>query len=112
MDSLWLSFPDDLGGTGIREPIRRFLDGRLPREQVDDVLAVAAGLVRENPRGGELILSHRDDTVLVEVLRRTAADPAPATSAGGHVRGAHPAGTGSVVWVSVPVPPLGQPFGD
>jgi hypothetical protein len=104
MDSLWLSFPDKLGGTGIREPIRRYLDGRLTRELVDEVLAVAAGLVRENPRGGELILSHRDDAVLVEFLRRT--------TAGGHARGAPPTGTGSVVWVEVPVPAPGQRFGD
>ncbi|MEU4623605.1 hypothetical protein AB0G04_27010 [Actinoplanes sp. NPDC023801] len=108
MDSLWLSFPDPTGGTGTREPVRRYLDGRLTREVLDDVLAVVAGLVRENPRGGELILSHRDDTVLIEVLRRTPAGPAVTSSASGHVHGAHPAGTGSVVWVEVPVPASGH----
>jgi hypothetical protein len=125
MDSLWLSFPDDTGGTGLREPIRRYLGGRLTRELVDNVLAIVDGLVHENPRGGELILSHRDDTLLVEVLRRAAPIPAPpatppspvspatpATPASGHARGTHPAGTGSVMWVEVRVPALGHRSGD
>jgi hypothetical protein len=101
MGSLWLSFPDDHGGTAVREPIRRHLDGRLTPELVDDILLIVDGLVRDTPQGGELIVSHRDDAVLIEVLSRSGAAAAPA---GAHASGTHPASTGNVVWVEVPAP--------
>ncbi|MEU4424491.1 hypothetical protein AB0F81_28050 [Actinoplanes sp. NPDC024001] len=117
MSSLWVSFAGDSDRAVVRESARRFLDGWLTPGLVEETLTVIGELVTDVLRhagSGELVLSRRDSTVLVEVLDRFSAGDGrpPVVPAHACGWGAHPAGAGQVVWVEMPLAEPGRQQGD
>ena len=105
-----MSFRDDWDGPVVREAAGRFLAGWLPAGLVGDTLAVIDEVVGDalrHARGGELVLSRRDDTVLVEVAGRdrpAGESHLPTVSARARAWGTYPLADGRVLWVEMPEP--------
>ncbi|GAA0241562.1 hypothetical protein [Cryptosporangium japonicum] len=93
--SLWLSF------SAGNVPAAR-LTGRFPAPAVDAITRLVDDVLARNPGGGELVVSRREDTVLIEVLsRHPGGADSPGTSAD---RGSFPVDGGTVTWIELPLP--------
>lgn len=114
MNSLWLSLTGGTDHHAIHGTARRYLEGWLTPDRVNDAVTVITRLVRQvrdADDGGELILSRHDDILLIEVVTRRSsaagrsADEHPPGAQPAPVErwGAHPTSTGVVVWAEMQV---------
>jgi hypothetical protein len=102
-----MSLTGPAGHLRVREPVRGFLDGTVPPQLLDDTITVAGELVRDalqHTGGAELILSRRDDAILIEVVDR---DPRPrrmlsSVTSRARICGTNRLGAGTVVWAEMP----------
>jgi hypothetical protein len=111
MNSLWLSLTGSTEHLAIHGTARRYLEGWLTPHRVRDAVTVITRLVHHVQNAdhrGELILSHHDDTLLIEVVthRPAAGKPADEPPLGTqpapvHNWGAHPTSTGVVIWAEM-----------
>ncbi|MBO3742709.1 hypothetical protein [Actinoplanes flavus] len=109
MTSLWLSVRAGTDLAGLRASARAHLDGQLDSGHLDEALTVIAALVRHADGEGQLIVSRRDDNLLIELMTRRVPDsPAPSPPTPCWTYGAHATGTGGVIWAELAVRPSPQ----
>ncbi|GGN12537.1 hypothetical protein FHR83_003606 [Actinoplanes campanulatus] len=104
MTTLWLSFCAGTDLAGLRASARAHLDGQLGSEHIDEALTVIAALVDHAGGEGELIVSRRDNSLLIELVTRTVVDgspPSPPTPC--WACGAYSTGPGGVIWAELEI---------
>ncbi|GAA0433999.1 hypothetical protein Aca07nite_01220 [Actinoplanes capillaceus] len=104
MTSLWLSFGAGTDLAGLRASARTHLDGHLGGGHLDEALTVITALVDHAGGEGELIVSRRDNNLLIELVTRTVVDgspPIPPTPCWTH--GAYSTGARGVIWAELEI---------
>ncbi|GIF01140.1 hypothetical protein [Paractinoplanes rishiriensis] len=116
MNSLWMSFSSRADDAKVRESAQTFTETWLATPLIEEVQRVIMELINDtlthNPEGGELIISRRDDTILIEVLDRgtrhgpcvlnlAGRNAAPAAAALPFTRGIHRLSLGRVTWAEM-----------
>ncbi|MFG1923288.1 hypothetical protein [Cryptosporangium sp. NPDC048952] len=118
MTSLWLSFSGktkSATAAGAAGAARPFLASSFPPPAVAEITAVITQVIGQvldrSPGGGELIVSRREDTMLIEILDQHPASKHPTTGPNNSRTSSVPSTCGSlavaggtVTWIEIPLP--------